>query len=203
MSSHNEFVVYNTYRVIPEYVLEYTYSGAAGTRARSRPRMKAAHKHTSTLAHAHFVVQQAVQQVRRVGGYGLPNFTLPSLPAASAGIAVVPSVGTANAAPPRALHPSTGSVSAAPLPIPPGNCQLCWKDPASCKCGLNSKKQCKYCRNLPTKCTCPTYKRASGEEIPYRCLAPINQGLVRWQQRNRAGAAASSRSSGAGSSNRK
>ena len=200
MSGHNEFVVYNTYRVIPEYVLEYTQIGISGSSGSRR----AARKHTSNatlLAHAQMMVQQAAIRRghhHRISAHGLPNFTLP--PPTVAPVPPQTATGSAPMPPQVTVRPSapppvpatgyaTGSVTAAPLPVPPGNCQLCWNDPATCECGLNSKRQCKYCRNPPTKCTCPTYKSASGGKIPYRCLTPLNQGLVK---RNRAGAAACS-----------
>ena len=81
------------------------------------------------------------------------------------------------------VQPRAITQPAAPLTAPSGaSCQMCGGIPASCTCGLNSKKQCKYCKKRPFLCTCPSFKTASGDEIPYRCLAPLFQGQVRWKE---------------------
>ena len=100
----------------------------------------------------------------------------------------------------NALAPALGSVPPFyNVPVPPvffptsttstvddGACYLCTKDPSTCKCGLNSRKQCKYCKNQPYSCTCPVFKTPSGKEIPFRCLTPLLQGWVNLRNSNSA-----------------
>lgn len=155
ISGQNEYVVYNAYRVVPEYVMEYSLQCDGRSvclhRALSQYRARAASR---------------AQRCNTV----FPARTLqtPSLP--SFNFAVPPTVTSTPTTATNFVAPVTPAVN-------DGACYLCTKDPSTCKCGLTSRKLCKYCRNKPHSCACPVFTTSSSKEIPYRCLTPL---LQRW-----------------------
>lgn len=151
-------MVYNAYRVVPEYVMEYSKLLTHGRSAVSLP---------------------------RVYGLRAPGFRARVAARIHRLNALAPAVGSVppfyNVTVPPVFFPTSTTST-----VDDGACYLCTKDPSTCKCGLNSRKQCKYCKNQPYSCTCPVFKTASGKEIPFRCLTPLLQGWVNLRNSNSA-----------------
>lgn len=152
--------MYNAYRVVPEYVMEYSKSLSHGRSAISLPRVPG-------FRAPGFRARAAAARMHRL------NALAPAV------ASFFPSYNVT--VPPPVLFPTSATST-----VDDGACYLCTKDPSTCKCGLNSRKQCKYCKYQPYSCTCPVFKTASGKEIPFRCLTPLLQGWVNYRNSNSA-----------------
>ena len=149
--------MYNAYRVVPEYVMEYSKS------------------------HGRSAIR-------------VPGFRAPGFRARAAAVAarmhrlnaLAPAVASFFPSYNLTVPPPVNFPTSAASTVDDGACYLCTKDPSTCKCGLNSRKQCKYCKYQPYSCTCPVFKTASGKEIPFRCLTPLLQGWVNYRNSNSA-----------------
>lgn len=217
VSGHNEFVVYNAYRVLPEYILKYYVCsrGARGGRARkgskhaapaftgpklsvqrcSRAAMAAVappHWQHLTLGSAHTpspLVTAAMAATANQPGAS-PRSAQPRTTTSSSRLsnAVSVSTATATAAPavagPASSAPSPpttaaaatgGGVALGRAAVRFDHCLLCGLGMAVCRCGLTPRGSCRYCHHHSLWCTCPVYRSASGEVLPYRCLTSVLQ----------------------------
>lgn len=189
VSGHNEFVVYNAYRVLPEYILKYVCRGwqtrkvarrAAPASAVQQPSVQRyslpSHVHSSQLQHAastHTPLPLQATILATACNNLLVSLSAGSGTTSAPSSAVTVSATTASAAGPAGSTLNPAGAASRNAPVRFDHCLLCGLGMAVCRCGLTSRGCCRYCHRRSSGCTCPVYHSATGEVLPYRCLTSV------------------------------
>ena len=194
VTGYNEYVIYNTYRVLPEYVLEYVWTGNRPGRGRTCQRKTRANNAMSRRAGIQYPGPFGPRSKRQAWVHALTSLPQ-TFPLHTAGPAPAPASSLtlpSTASLPLTTLP-TGSAFSAPPPPPPTvapakapsgvqvnfeSCLLCGLGQAVCRCGLTVQGLCDCCSRSPATCSCPVYSSSTGEVLPYRCLTPRLKNFV-------------------------